>query len=174
MNLLFANCRNDVFCTEVREANCGQELAYLVVALEVQIFNLESFLAAQRVEVLEREHADVRRIVPFVGEFLRFRHTSVEHKASASCPMPKVRECDNHLLCHAQKLVQQRNWVANFLNCAVDDGVIKTSVLDVLEPAFIQVALDDLYVIFKAIENALDVLFDAKTCDFLFMDQVIQ
>jgi len=174
VNLLFANCCNDVFCTEVREPNCGQELAYLVVALEVQIFNLESFLAAQRVEVLEREHADVRRIVPFVGEFLRFRHTSVEHEASASCPMPKVREGDNNFLSHAQKLVQQRNRIADFLNRAVDDGVIKTSVLDVLEPAFVEVALDDLYVIFKAIEDSLDVLFDAKSRDLLFMDQVIQ
>ena len=94
--------RNDVFCTKVRKTDGRQELANLVMALEVHVFDLEAFLMAQGVEVLDREQADVRRIVPFVGEFLRNRHAAVKHQASASRPVTEIRECHDDLLCDAQ------------------------------------------------------------------------
>ena len=163
-----------MFGAKVRKPDSGQELAYLVFVLEVQVFDLEPFLVAQRIEVLERKHTDVWRIVPFVGEFLRNRHATVEHEASAGRPMAEIRECHDDLLCHAQKFVQEGNRVTDFLNRAVDNRVVETAVLDVRETAFIQVALDNLYVFFEAVENSLDVLFDAKARDVFLANKVIQ
>ena len=142
--------------------------------LEVQVFNLEPFLVAQRIEVLHRQKADVRRIVPFVGEFFGNWHAAVEHQASAGRPVPKIRERHDDLLCHAQKLVQKRHRVANFLNRAIDNGVVETAVLEVGNATFVQVALDDRHIFFEAVENSFDVFFDAKARDFLLVDKVIQ
>ena len=86
---------------KVRESYCRQEFAYLVFVLEVQILYLEPFLAAQSVEILEREHADVRCIVPFVGEFLGNRHATVQHEASAGGPVTEIRERHDDAPCHA-------------------------------------------------------------------------
>ena len=163
-----------MFGAEVRQPNGSQELAYLVFILEVQVFNLEPFLVAQCIEVLERQNADVRRVVPFVGEFFGNWHAAVEHQASASRPVSKIRERDNDLFRHAQQLVQKGDRVADFLNRAVDDGVVKAAVLDVLESAFVQVSLDNLYIVFETVEDALDILFYAESCDVLFVDKIIQ
>lgn len=72
-----------MFGAEVGEPNGGQDLANLVVVLEVQILDFEAFLVAQRVEILDREQADVWRVVPFVGEFFGNRHAAMQHQASA-------------------------------------------------------------------------------------------
>ena len=72
-----------MFGAKVRQPNGGQELAYLVFILEVQIFNLEPFLVAQRIEVLERKHADVWRVVPFVGR--NQQAISMELSSDESC-----------------------------------------------------------------------------------------
>ena len=163
-----------MFGAKVRQPNGGQELAYLVFILEVHVFDLEAFLMAQGVEVLDREQADVRRIVPFVGEFLRNRHAAVKHQASASRPVTEIRECHDDLLGYAQKLVQKGDRVANFLNRAIDNGVVETAVLEVGNATFVQVALDDRHIFFEAVENSFDVFFDAKARDFLLVDKVIQ
>ena len=68
-----------MFGAEVRKSDGRQNLAYFVVILEMHVFNLESFLVAQRVEILDREQADVWRVVPFVGEFFGNRHATVQH-----------------------------------------------------------------------------------------------
>ena len=163
-----------MFGAEVGEPNGGQNLAYFVVILEMHVFNLESFLVAQRVEILDREQADVRRIVPFVGEFFGNRHAAMQHQASASRPVSEIREGDDDLLGDAQKFVQEGDRIADFLNGAVDNRVIKAFVLDVCDAAVIEVALDHLYVFFKAIEDPLDVLFDAESRDVLFADKVFE
>ena len=157
-----------MFGAEVGDSNGGQELANLVVVLEVQILDFEPFLAAQSIEVLECEHANVWRVVPFVRQFLGFRHATMEHKASACCPMSEIGEGDDGFFGDSQKFVQKGDRITDFLNGAVDDGVIETFVLDVCDAAVIEVALDHLYVFFKAVEDSLDVLFDAEACDFLF------
>ena len=135
--LLLADRRNHMFGAEVRDADGGEELAQRVVALVVDILDAEPFLVAERVEVLEREHTDVRRIVPLVGQFLGLRHATVEHEASAGSPVPEIWERDDSLLRDAQELVQERHGVADFLDGAVDNRVVKTAILQVRDAAVV-------------------------------------
>ena len=163
-----------MFRTEVLEPERSEDFAQRVVALEVDVLDFEPFLLAERVEVLHREHADVRRVVPLVGQFFGLGHASVYHEASAGCPMPEVGEGDNRLLRDAQKLVQERHRVADFLNRAVDDGVVETFVLDVGDAALVEVALDNLHVFFEAVQNAGNALLDAESRDVLLLDEVVE
>ena len=151
-----------MFGAEVRDADGGEELAQRVVALVVDILDAEPFLVAERVEVLEREHADVRRVVPLVGQFLGLRHATVKHEASARCPVAEIRERDDGLLRDAQQFVQERHGVADFLDGAVDDRIVETSVAQVRDAAVVEVALDDLHVLLEAVQNSGDVLLSYR------------
>ena len=73
------DCRDNVFTTEVLEAQCGQHLTQGVLALEADILDAEPFLFAEGMEVLHREETDVGRVVPLVGKFLGLGHATVEH-----------------------------------------------------------------------------------------------
>lgn len=92
----------------------------------------------------------------------------MKHEASACCPMSEIGEGNDGFFRNTQKFVQKSDRIADFLNGAVDNRVIKAFVLDVCDAAVIEVALDHLYVFFKAIEDPLDVLFDAESRDVLF------
>ena len=81
--LLLADSRNHMFGAEVRDADGGEEFAQRVLALEVDVLDAEPFLFAERVEVLYRQEADVRCVVPFVRQFLGLGHATMEHEASA-------------------------------------------------------------------------------------------
>lgn len=96
--LLLADSRNHMFGAEVRDADGGEDLAQRVLALEVDVLDAEPFLFAERVEVLYRQEANVRRVVPLVGQFLGLGHATVEHEASAGSPVPEIRERDDGLL----------------------------------------------------------------------------
>ena len=171
---LLADGRNHVFCAEILEAERGEELAQRVVALVVDILDAEPFLVAERVEVLEGEHADVRRVVPLVRQFLGLGHATMDHEASAGRPVSKIRERDDGLLGNAQEFVQERHGVADFLDGAVNNRVVETSVLQVRNPALVQVALDNLHVLLDAVQNAGDALLDAETGRLLLVGEVVE
>ena len=86
--------------------------------------------------------------------------------------MPEIRERHNHALGDTGKLAQQRDWVADFLDGAVDDRVVKTAVLQVREPALVEVALHHRDVVLQAVQNPLHVLFNAKAGHSLFALEV--
>ena len=81
--LFFANSRNHVLGAKILEAEGCQQLAHAVVVLVIEGLDFEPFLVTERVEVLEREHADVRRVIPLVGQFLGYRHAAMNHKRPA-------------------------------------------------------------------------------------------
>ena len=171
--LLLADRRDDVFRTEVRDADGGEEFAQRVFALETDVLDAEPFLFAEGVEVLHRQEADVRRIVPLVGQFLRLGHATVEHEASAGSPVAEIRERDDGLFRDAQQFVQERHGVADFLNRAVDNRVVETIVLEVRDAAVVEVALDDLHVLLDAVQDSGDVLFDAEPGRLLLVGEVV-
>ena len=145
-----------------------------MVALEVDVLYLEPFLLAERVEVLYRQKADVRRVVPFVRQFLGLGHATVEHEASAGGPVPEIRERDDGLFCDAQQFVQECHGVADFLDGAVNNRVVEAPVLQVRDSLVVEVALDDLHVLLEAVEDSRDVLFDAESRDVLLLDEEVE
>ena len=137
-------------------------------------FDLQAFLFAKSIEIFEREHTDVRRVIPFVRQFLGLRHATAQHQASASCPVTEIREGHDGALGHTQEFIQEGDWVADFLNGAVDNCVVEAVVLEVADSAFVEVALDHGHIVFKAIHDALEVAFDAENFNMFFLVQEIE
>ena len=89
-------------------------------------------------------------------------------------PVSEIRERDDCLLRDAQQLVQESHRVADFLDGTVDNRVVEAAVLQVRDAAVVQVALDDLHVLFETVQNAGDVLLDAESGDLLLLGEVVE
>ena len=163
-----------MLCAEVLEPKRGENLAQRVIALEVDVLYLEPFLFAERVEVLHRQKADVRRVVPFVRQFLGLGHATVEHEASSGGPVPEIRERDDGFFRNAQQFVQERHGVADFLDGAVNNRVVEASILQVRDSLVVEVALDDLHVFLDAVQDAGDVLLDAESGRVLLLGEEVE
>ena len=163
-----------MFGTEVCKPQCGQHLAQGVLALEADVLDAEPFLLAEGMEVLHREETDVGRVVPLVGQFLGLGHATVDHQASAGGPVSKVGEGDDGLFGNAQQFIQKGHRIANLLNRAVDDGVVKASVLQVRDSPVVQVTLNHLHVVFQAVQNSRDVFLDTESRGFFLLEKVAQ
>ena len=57
---------NHMFCAEVCKTDRRQELAELVFVLVADSFDFQAFLVAKGMEILHRQEADIRRVIPFV------------------------------------------------------------------------------------------------------------
>ena len=98
----------------------------------------------------------------------------MQHQASAGCPVTEIREGHDGALGYTQKFVQESHRVADFLNGAVDDGVIEAAVLEIANAAFVKVALDHGHIVFEAIHDALEVALDTENFNMLFLVQEIE
>ena len=72
---------------------------------DLKYFN--PFALAEVPEVLKRNEVDVRRIVPLERQLLGHRKTTAKTKRHANPVRRKVRERDNRLVRHAQRLVEE-------------------------------------------------------------------
>ena len=137
------------------------------------IENIDPVVLAEITEILQAQKSQVRRVVPFVGQFFGNGNAALEKNLQTGAHVTKIRNADDDLLADPQRLKDHRARLQDLLQTFVKDHVIK-ALVGIIGEARVDVDVRDREALFHAPVNGLFVDLDTGAVAATIFDQKFQ
>src|SRR5690606_4242526 len=159
------------FAKQIRGNIFQGEQRFFVHHLTMDDLNI--LFAAQHLKILKGTEVDVRRVIPFVRQQIRYRHPPAGSEIVTRLPVPEIGEGNDALLTDPQHLVQHQMRIMQRLQCLRHQHGIKTFISKISQTA-IQVLLNHVQTFIDTQVDLLRINLQAVTFHLLVVDQKFQ